>query len=469
MATERKYLDFEGLRYFWTILKKQFYKGVTGKNSNGVTTTIYAEGNGNNPALLQFESSGTATVTVSKDNSTKNTVVTIGASNVSPADSVPAKDSGSGSVGTSLNYARQDHVHPTSIVEGTCATLANQHCYGYSQKYIECHFSPKGSTTCHNITINGNKITEGDASCLGSDAEYLAPTWAAMNSCLDAIREDIVVRDCNPTLAWCKTCEVAVIGNCTIHVTMPANPNTDTKVTSAANHYAPTTVSGQDKAASASGATAAWNIDVVQGVTLNTDGKGHVTGISVTSGKVPTPSDTKVQMMEVCSTACIEYPLIFGPDKSHITSGSCYTGNYSSVVYNPKYDDISVTNINGKYIGSTNIVASCGANNANYIPTTAAIINYVNGVVSGAAAFQGALPASSASVTCYSAGYYWLVPSDGCYSSYQLGTLEGGDQVYATVGASTYNKDNFTVIQTNMNRLNCAEINQALCIVSSNS
>ena len=61
----------------------------------------------------------------------------------------------------------------------------------------------------------------------------------------------------------------------------------DTKVTSSTNHYTPSTASGQDKSTSASGATAAWSIDVVKGVTLNTDGKGHVTGISVTSGKIP--------------------------------------------------------------------------------------------------------------------------------------------------------------------------------------
>jgi len=74
----------------------------------------------------------------------------------------------------------------------------------------------------------------------------------------------------------------------------PKFTDTDTKVTSSANHYTPATVSGQDKSASASGATAAWGIDVVKGVTLNTDGKGHVTGISVTSGKVPSaPTDTK--------------------------------------------------------------------------------------------------------------------------------------------------------------------------------
>ena len=68
---------------------------------------------------------------------------------------------------------------------------------------------------------------------------------------------------------------------------IPANPNTDTSVTSSTNHYTPVTASGSDVTASASGATAAWNIDVVQGITLNTDGKGHVTGMSVTSGKIP--------------------------------------------------------------------------------------------------------------------------------------------------------------------------------------
>lgn len=74
-------------------------------------------------------------------------------------------------------------------------------------------------------------------------------------------------------------------GGSTYVFTTPSD--NDTKVTSSANHYSPSTVSGQDKSASASGATAAWSIDVVKGVTLNTDGKGHVTGISVTSGKIP--------------------------------------------------------------------------------------------------------------------------------------------------------------------------------------
>lgn len=76
-------------------------------------------------------------------------------------------------------------------------------------------------------------------------------------------------------------------------VTVGSSPKfTDASVSASSNHYTPATASGQDKSASASGATAAWSIDVVKGVTLNTDGKGHVTGISVTSGKIPANPNT---------------------------------------------------------------------------------------------------------------------------------------------------------------------------------
>ena len=60
-----------------------------------------------------------------------------------------------------------------------------------------------------------------------------------------------------------------------------------------ANHYnSEIMLVGKTKTASSPGATAAWGIDVVKGITLNTDGKGHVTGISVTSGKIPSNPNT---------------------------------------------------------------------------------------------------------------------------------------------------------------------------------
>lgn len=95
-------------------------------------------------------------------------------------------------------------------------------------------------------------------------------------------------------------------------VSLPAYPvNTDTKVTSSANHYTPSTASGSDKTASASGATAAWSIDVVKGVTLNTDGKGHVTGLSVTSGKIPANPNTDTKVTQTATTTNANYEVLF--------------------------------------------------------------------------------------------------------------------------------------------------------------
>ena len=68
---------------------------------------------------------------------------------------------------------------------------------------------------------------------------------------------------------------------------IPSNPNTDTKVTNAENHYTPVRDPSSDKTAVAEGGAAGWNFDVVTGLTLQTDGKGHVTAVNVDSAKVP--------------------------------------------------------------------------------------------------------------------------------------------------------------------------------------
>jgi hypothetical protein len=56
--------------------------------------------------------------------------------------------------------------------------------------------------------------------------------WTAVNG-------ENQVSDNNPTLAWGTKSKVGTIDGVDLNVTMPANPNTDTKVTSVANHYTP--------------------------------------------------------------------------------------------------------------------------------------------------------------------------------------------------------------------------------------
>ena len=129
---------------------------------------------------------------------------------------------------------------------------------------------------------------------------------------------------------------------------------TDTKVTSSANHYTPATASGSDKTASASGATAAWSIDVVKGVTLNTDGKGHVTGLSVTSGKIPANPNTDTKVIATAKTDNVNYKILATASASP-TSGNATEAVYDTdITLNPSTNTIAA-NISGKaaYLAGT--------------------------------------------------------------------------------------------------------------------
>ena len=129
---------------------------------------------------------------------------------------------------------------------------------------------------------------------------------------------------------------------------------TDTKVTSAANHYAPATASGSDVTASATGGTAAWSIDVVQGVTLNTDGKGHVTGMSVTSGKIPANPNTDTKVRQTLSTTNKNYPVLLSAAESSSTTANVDNVSYraNAIYANPSTGNLQVTQLNGVTVGS---------------------------------------------------------------------------------------------------------------------
>ena len=69
---------------------------------------------------------------------------------------------------------------------------------------------------------------------------------------------------------------------------------TDSKVTSAANHYTPTADSASQLTVDAAdGSSATWNTtQLVTGVNIQRDAKGHVTGLTVDSIKMPANPDT---------------------------------------------------------------------------------------------------------------------------------------------------------------------------------
>lgn len=82
-----------------------------------------------------------------------------------------------------------------------------------------------------------------------------------------------------------------------LHKTVPSNAVfTDTKVTSADNHYSPTAASGAELTAAISGTAGAYAKDteytVVTGIKAQRDAKGHVTGLTYTAQKIKDTNNT---------------------------------------------------------------------------------------------------------------------------------------------------------------------------------
>lgn len=95
-------------------------------------------------------------------------------------------------------------------------------------------------------------------------------------------------------LSWNTEVTLATIAGQAIKAKLPSNPNTDTKVTSVDNHYSPATNDASTLAVDASSTTAAtWgSTQLVTGVNITRDAKGHVTGLTVDSIKMPANPNT---------------------------------------------------------------------------------------------------------------------------------------------------------------------------------
>lgn len=126
---------------------------------------------------------------------------------------------------------------------------------------------------------------------------------------------------------------------------------TDTKVTSAVNHYTPAADASSELSASASGATAAWSIDVVKAVKLQRDAKGHVVGVSVTSGKLPANPNVDTKVTQNSNSEDKEFPLL--AKYSNNTTNETNTAKYAGgVTVNPSKKQISATKFKGALEGN---------------------------------------------------------------------------------------------------------------------
>ena len=126
---------------------------------------------------------------------------------------------------------------------------------------------------------------------------------------------------------------------------------TDTKVTSVGGHYTPAADTSAALSAAASGGSAAWGIDVVKAVQLQRDAKGHVVGITVTSGKLPGNPNTDTKVSQNSNSEDKEFPLL--AKYSNNTTNETNTAKYAGgVTVNPNTKKITATGFIGNLEGN---------------------------------------------------------------------------------------------------------------------
>lgn len=158
-----------------------------------------------------------------------------------------------------------------------------------------------------------------------------------------------------PTLAWGSTSTIGTVFGTSLQVTMPANPNTDTKVTAVGNHYTPAANTASELTVDASSSTTAtWNsTSLVTGVNLQRDAKGHVVGITVDSIKMPANPNTDTNYYHTPSYSRAPSTTTTGGSSTNIKIG---TSNNSA-----KLADLYVPTATGSTPGVTIVypAASC--------------------------------------------------------------------------------------------------------------
>lgn len=140
--------------------------------------------------------------------------------------------------------------------------------------------------------------------------------------------------------------------------------DTDTKVTSSANHYTPAEDTSSQLDADASSTTAAtWNsTSLVTGVTVKRDSKGHVVGLGVDSIKMPANPNTDNKVCQTLTSADINLPLLMSYNSNTITADSFNLVFRNNSIYaNPSTGTITANKFNGNASSASKLTTNAGS------------------------------------------------------------------------------------------------------------
>lgn len=372
-----KYLDYEGLSTFWAKIKTWISSAVT-TNSPSTSKTVTGFSNGKvtygNISIAESQVTGSAANTTLVDDLALKAPLASPALTGTPTAPTAATGTDTTQIATTafVNAEIESKMAQSDamIYKGTLAGGSTGD-YGALTPAADKGWTYKVTTAgkIDGVSVEvGDMLicnTDGTAAATASNYSTIAARWDFIQGNQDgvvigpasAVSGDVALFDGT-------TGKLIKDSGKTIGKSVPADAVfTDTKVTSVGNHYAPAEDSTVQLDADASGATAAWSLDVVTGVTIKRDAKGHVTGLAVDSGKIPANPNTDTKVTQNSNSEDKEFPLL--AKYTNNSTNETQTAKYAAgVTVNPNKSQVTATKFKGALEGNADTASAAASGSA---------------------------------------------------------------------------------------------------------
>ena len=366
-----KYLDYEGLQTFWAKIKTWIASAVTTNSpSTSKTVTGFSEGKVTYGNIQIAESQVTDLTTHLGEKAPIASPALTG----TPTAPTAATGTDTTQIATTAfvnaEIASKMAQSDAMIYKGTLAGGSTGD-YGALTPAADKGWTYKVTTAGK---IDGVAVEVGDMLICNTDSTVAATasnyaTVAANWDFIQGNQDGVVIGPAsavnnNVAIFDGTTGKLIKDSGKTIGKSVPSDAVfTDTKVTAVGNHYAPSEDANAQLDADASGATAAWSLDVVTGVTIKRDAKGHVTGVAVDSGKIPANPNTDTKVTQNSNSEDKEFPLL--AKYSNNSTNETQTAKYAAgVTVNPNKGQITATKFKGALEGNADTASAAASGSA---------------------------------------------------------------------------------------------------------
>lgn len=479
----KKYLDDNGLLYFWQKIRNTFVSNITYDSSTR--------------KIQKVKKTGTNGAEESTDIVTLATVATSGSYNdLSNKPTIPAavpkttttpKMDGTAAIGSETKYAAGDHVHPTdtSRAPNNHASTATTYGSGTSSNYGHVKLSdatdgtaaaasggtaatPKAvsdalaaaksyadglDTGVSDVTVDGTSVvTDGVAAVdLSGKVDKVSGKGLSTNDYTTTEKDKLAgiasgaevnqnafsnVKVGSTTIAAdAKTDTLELAAGSNITLTPDA---TNDKVTIAASHPTYTSFAGKPTANQTPGFGSTFTISQISQSTT-----GQVSG-----------TDRTVKIPNTVASSSAN-GLMSSADKSKLDDISGHTldlvaGDNITITPDTTSGSLTITATDTTYSSGTSTELSNGTVTNTRVWTPKILHDYVAGeiqtAITGAVAYQGIAPTTFAP-TNYKAGWYWIVGTAGTYCGQ---VCEAGDMIFCKTAGTAYSASDFDIVQTNL-------------------